>query len=77
MPFVDAMCIVIAEDATVILRKHMRQKKVEVVFHDLIVRVNPNLFAKYADALSAPKSSDIIGVLAEFCLSYHSLSYRR
>jgi hypothetical protein len=71
VPFVDPVGVVIAEDATVILSRDMRQKKSQVVFHDLVFRVDPNLFPKYANASGAPKPSDIIGILTESFLSPH------
>jgi hypothetical protein len=71
VPFVDAVCIVIAEDTTVILYKHMRQQKGEVIFHDLVFRVHPNLLPKYAYAVCAPEPRDIIGIFAEIRLPSH------
>jgi hypothetical protein len=68
MPFVDTMRIVTAEYSAVILCKHVGQKESEIVFHNLVFRVNPILFPKNADPSSAPKPSCIIGLLSEFCI---------
>lgn len=71
MPFMGAMPIIKAEYTAFIYSGQMRQEKGEIVLNDLVLFIDPDLFAKNAYPTGTPKSCFVIGLLAKITSSAH------
>jgi len=71
MPLMESMRVIEAKYAAVVDKCQMRQEKGEIVENNLLLRINPNFFAKNAGAARTPKAGFKIGILAQVSSCTH------